>query len=105
MGKVEEVVVVEADQDTRVVFAWDGRVLEVFSWLERGALRLHREILDLEIGGPDRKGRYEVKVGYAVRTDAGERRFQRGSWSWKLDESQMQMAQPLLDSVQGATEQ
>jgi len=56
-----------AMQDVRVgercLFAWDGRILEVFgAFGSSGSRRFHPSVADLQIREPDKKGRAEIIV-------------------------------------------
>jgi hypothetical protein len=59
-----EVIEVWADD---VLLAFDGRVLEVFGFPGSESIRFHIRNLDLEVDGPDRKGRHNVKLATATR--------------------------------------
>ena len=48
-------------QAGKMLAAFDGRVFEVFGF--NNPVRYHRNELELEVKGPDKKGRYEVKIG------------------------------------------
>ncbi len=56
----------EAEYDDEVqgtvVLSWDGSVLEVFTERLASTARLHRRLLHLDVKGPDRRGRYEVRA-------------------------------------------
>jgi hypothetical protein len=45
-----------------IVATFDGTVLEVFTDRLASTTRLHRRQLFIGVSGPDRKGRYEVKL-------------------------------------------
>ena len=47
----------------RMLFAWDGRILEVWGALRAsGGRRFHPTVTELHIDGPDRKGRVTIKM-------------------------------------------
>ena len=50
-----------------VLLAFDGRVVEVFGFPGSESIRFHVRNLDLEVDGPDRKGRHDVKLAPATR--------------------------------------
>jgi hypothetical protein len=50
-----------------LLLAFDGRVIEVFGFPGSESIRFHVRNLDLEIDGPDRKGRHTIKLATATR--------------------------------------
>ena len=50
-----------------LLLAFDGRVIEVFGFPGSESIRFHVRNLDLEVDGPDRKGRHTVKLATATR--------------------------------------
>jgi hypothetical protein len=49
----------------RLLFAWDGRVLEVFGALRAsGGRRFHPAVTELRIDDPDRKGRVTITMNW-----------------------------------------
>jgi hypothetical protein len=50
-----------------VLLTFDGRVLEIFGFSGSESMRFHVLNLDLEADGPDRKGRYTLKIAPATR--------------------------------------
>ncbi|HEX8085257.1 MAG TPA: hypothetical protein VF529_13275 [Solirubrobacteraceae bacterium] len=50
-----------------ILLAFDGRVVEVFGFPGAESIRFHVLNLDMEVDGPDRKGRYTLKLAPASR--------------------------------------
>ncbi|HEX8205295.1 MAG TPA: hypothetical protein VF587_04475 [Solirubrobacteraceae bacterium] len=50
-----------------VLLTFDGRVVEVFGFSGSESIRFHVLNLDLSVDGPDRKGRYTVRIEPAMR--------------------------------------
>jgi tRNA threonylcarbamoyladenosine modification (KEOPS) complex Pcc1 subunit len=49
----------------RLLFAWDGRILEVFGALRAsGSRRFHPAVTELRIDEPDRKGRVTITMNW-----------------------------------------
>jgi hypothetical protein len=49
----------------RLLFAWDGRILEVFGAMRAsGGRRFHPAVTELRIDEPDRKGRVTVTMNW-----------------------------------------
>ena len=96
MGELQEVVVTAGDTST-TVFSWDGRVLEIFTHVggdvnHASSHRYHVAAMQLEVDGPDRKGRYKVRAGHSFASGVAQR----------FDEEAMGQLKPLLDEVQQA---
>jgi hypothetical protein len=96
MDELREVVVT-ADDTSTVVFSWDGRVLEVFTYVggdvnHTSSHRYHVAAMQLKVDGPDRKGRYKVRAGHSYS----------GGSALRVDEEAMIQLRPLLDEVQRA---
>ena len=50
-----------------ILLTFDGRVVEVFGFPGAESIRFHVLNLDMSVDGPDRKGRYALKLGPATR--------------------------------------
>jgi hypothetical protein len=49
----------------RMLFAWDGRILEVFGALRAsGGRRFHPAVTELRVEPPDRKGRVTIAMNW-----------------------------------------
>ena len=60
-----EVEIQEVRIGERMLFAWDGRILEVFGALRAsGGRRFHPAVTELRIDPPDRKGRVTVTMNW-----------------------------------------
>ena len=95
----------EVRASDEVVLSWDGHALEVF---ERGYLstnRFHREQIEVTQEGPDRKGKYGVKImakgGGKMRNPSTSSRVD--SFYVKVDESQAPAVLDLIEEVNAAS--
>ena len=76
-----------------ILLTFDGRVVEVFGFPGAESIRFH--VLNLEVAseGPDRKGRYMVKLGPAMRG---------GGCAVEVPEADWPQVGPFLDRVLAA---
>lgn len=91
----EEVVAVDVG-GRPIVFAWDGRVLEIFGFAlakDAASERFHVATLELELEGPDRRGRHQVRPRLAGRHSGADYTF---------DAAEMERLQALLERVRAA---
>ena len=78
------------------VIAFDGRVLEHFTWQHGSQGRLIVGLLTIEVDGPDRKGRYTVKC--TTRPNG-----RGGGFHLVVDEANWLRIEPLVREAQAAT--
>jgi len=105
-GTLEEVTVVELATrnnswrgDCPCVWSWDGRALEVFSWIT-GNGRYHRD-QGVQIDAIERRGHVWVYVGYPPGGQ-GSMTGRRGNFSgayYEFDQAEYDRLRPLLDKV------
>ena len=50
-----------------ILLAFDGRVLEMFGYAGDDSMRFHVRNLELQVDGPDRKGRHTLKIKAVTR--------------------------------------
>lgn len=78
------------------ILAFDGRILEHFTWQSGSDGRMIVGLLVVEISGPDRKGRYTVKC--ATRPNG-----RGGGFHVVVDEANWSRIEPLIREIQAAT--
>jgi hypothetical protein len=63
-----------------VLLCFDGRVVEVFGFSGSESIRFHVRNLEASADGPDRKGRYTVKLAPATRGGGCHIEVPEGDW-------------------------
>ena len=77
----------------------DGRVFEVLSDRSDYQHRVHVDVVGFEVKGPDRKGRYKVRIGMM---DGDELHLGTTRTGLELDEAQFQRFTALVAAAKAA---